>query len=123
MDVVVSTACDLPLYQQIYEQISSQIIRGQLESGYALPPIRTVAKDLRISVITVKRAWEELESKGFIHTMVGKGCFVAPLPTKELDRKRDGLVLDRLRKDLEYYRSLGLSKEDVVELVEKHYNP
>jgi GntR family transcriptional regulator len=123
MDVVVSTACDLPLYQQIYEQISSQIIRGQLESGYALPPIRTVAKDLRISVITVKRAWEELESKGFIHTMVGKGCFVSPLPTKELDRKRDGLVLDRLRKDLEYYRSLGLSKEDVVELVEKHYNP
>ncbi len=123
MDVVVSTASDLPLYQQIYEQISSQIIRGQLESGYALPPIRTVAKDLRISVITVKRAWEELESKGFIHTMVGKGCFVAPLPTKELDRKRDGLVLDRLRKDLEYYRSLGLSKEDIVELVEKHYNP
>ena len=122
MDVVVSTASDLPLYQQIYEQISSQIIRGQLESGYPLPPIRTVAKDLRISVITVKRAWEELESKGFIHTMVGKGCFVAPLPTKELDRKRDGLVLDRLRKDLEYYRSLGLSKEDVVELVEKHYN-
>ena len=121
MDVVVSTASDLPLYQQIYEQISSQIIRGQLESGYALPPIRTVAKDLRISVITVKRAWEELESKGFIHTMVGKGCFVAPLPTTELDRKRDGLVLDRLRKDLEYYRSLGLSKEDVVELVEKHF--
>jgi GntR family transcriptional regulator len=122
MDVVVSTASDLPLYQQIYEQISSQILRGQLESGYALPPIRTVAKELRISVITVKRAWEELESKGFIHTMVGKGCFVAPLPTKELDRKREGLVLDRLRKDLEYYRSLGLSKEDMVDLVEKHYN-
>jgi GntR family transcriptional regulator len=54
--------------------------------------------------------------------MVGKGCFVAPLPTKELDRKREGLVLDRLRKDLEYYRSLGLSKEDMVDLVEKHYN-
>ncbi len=122
MDVVVSTASDLPLYQQIYEQISSQILRGQLESGYALPPIRTVAKELRISVITVKRAWEELENKGFIHTMVGKGCFVAPLPTKELDRKREGLVLDRLRKDLEYYRSLGLSKEDMVDLVEKHYN-
>ena len=66
MDIIISNTSDKPIYQQIYEQISAQIIKGELESNFWLPSIRTIAKELRISVITVKKAWEELERMGFI---------------------------------------------------------
>ena len=111
MDIVISNTSDNPLYQQIYEQICAQIIKGELESGFCLPPIRTVAKELRISVITVKRAWEELEREGFIYTMAGKGCFVAPM-----------LASDKMRKDIAYCQSLGLSKADVLKLIDSQYD-
>lgn len=119
MDIVISNTSNTPIYQQLYEQICAQIIRGELESGFCLPPIRTVAKELRISVITVKRAWEELERAGFIYTMVGKGCFVASLSSKELDNKRDRIIAERLAKDLEFYTSMGLSKSDLAELLKQ----
>jgi GntR family transcriptional regulator len=122
MNIVISGASGKPIYQQLFEQISSQIIRGDLPEGYCLPPIRTVAKELRISVITVKKAWEELERAGFIETMVGRGCFVAPLKPAELADKRDGLAADKLKKDIEYYKSLGLSLEELLEMVKRYYN-
>ena len=122
MDIVISAASDKPIYQQLFEQISAQIIKGQLKEGLCLPPIRTVAKELRISVITVKKAWEELERAGFIHTMVGRGCFVAPLKPDELCGKRDEMALDKLKKDIVYYRSLGLSAEELVALVREYYD-
>jgi GntR family transcriptional regulator len=122
MDIVISTTSDDPIYQQIYEQICAQIIKGEMGNGFCLPPIRTVAKELRISVITVKRAWEELERGGFIYTMAGKGCFVAPLPPKELDGKRDRLACEKMGKDIAFYKSLGLSKDDVVALVDQLYD-
>ena len=122
MDIVISQASDKPIYQQLFEQVSSQIIKGQLTEGLCLPPIRTVAKELRISAITVKKAWEELERAGFIHTMVGRGCFVAPLKEAELSGLRDGMALDKLRKDMEYYKSLGLTAEELVALVRKYYD-
>jgi len=122
MNIVISGASDKPIYQQLFDQISSQIIKGGLPEGYCLPPIRTVAKELRISVITVKKAWEELERAGFIETMVGRGCFVAPLKPAELAGKRDSLAADKLKKDIEYYKSLGLSLEELLELVKRYYN-
>lgn len=121
MNLSISNTADKPIYQQLFEQVSSQIIKGELAVGACLPPIRTVAKELRISVITVKKAWEELERMGFIHSMVGRGCFVAPLQSRDLDKKRDALVFERLHKDLAYYRTLGLSKPDFIRLVERHY--
>ena len=87
--------------EQIEEQIAAQILRGELASGTCLPPIRTVALEMRISVITVKKAWEELERRGLIATITGKGCFVRELPAGELDDKRAETALERLRKDLE----------------------
>ena len=122
MNIVISNTSDDPIYQQIFDQISAQIIRGELTSGFCLPPIRTVAKELRISVITVKRAWEELERSGFINTMGGKGCFVAPLPPDELDDKRNKLVTDKLTKEIDYYKSLGLSLSDVEALIKQQFN-
>jgi GntR family transcriptional regulator len=121
MNLVISSASDDPIYQQIFDQVSAQIIKGQLPSGFCLPPIRTVAKELRISVITIKRAWEELERAGFIYTMVGKGCFVALLSPETLQGKRSLLANEKLSKDIEYYKSLGLTLAEIVALVKRNY--
>ncbi len=122
MNIVISNTSEKPIYQQIFEQISSQIIKGELQTDTCLPPIRTVAKELRISVITVKKAWEELEHMGFIYSMVGRGCFVAPLQRDAIDEKRDAMVLEKLKKDIEYYKGLGLTKNDVIKLIDRHYD-
>lgn len=121
MNIVISNTSDKPIYQQIVEQISSQIIKGELESDFCLPAIRTVAKELRISVITVKKAWEILEHEGFIYTMTGKGCFVAILKTRELENKRNKLVVEKLKKDIDYYKALGLSQSDILDLIKQYY--
>ena len=122
MDILINPASDLPIYQQLFEQLSAEIVRGELPGGTCLPPIRTVAAELRISVITVKKAWEELERGGFIHTMAGKGCFVAELPAAARADRREELIGERLRKELAYYRSLGLSKGEYLAFAERLYD-
>ncbi len=121
MDIVLSTTSGKPIYQQLFEQIASQIIKGELERGASLPPIRTVAKELEVSVIPVKQAWEELERKGFITTMAGKGCYVAQLLPDELEIKRDELAIEKLKKDIAYYKGLGLGLPEIIELVRRYY--
>jgi GntR family transcriptional regulator len=121
LDIVVSSASDKPIYQQLFDQLSSQIIQGQLKEGDCLPPIRTVAKELQISVITVKKAWEELERAGLIHSMVGRGCFVAPMNHVERLDKRNEMALRRLEKDVDYYQSLGLGEEELIALIRTFY--
>lgn len=121
MDIIISNNTDTPIYMQIYEQISAQIIKGELTDDYCLPPIRTIAKELRISVIPVKRAWEELEREHFIYTIAGKGCFVSPHKAQELDIKRNSMAEEKMMKDIEYYRSLGLSLNEILKLAEECY--
>jgi len=121
MDIIISPRSDKPIYTQIAEQVAAQILRGDLEPGSALPPIRTVARDLEISVITVKKAWEELEHQGFIYGVVGKGSFVSDQHADNLDDKRESIALDRLAKDLAFYRDLGLTQDEFVRLVRKVY--
>jgi GntR family transcriptional regulator len=122
MNIIISNTSAKPIYQQLFEQISAQIIKGELEKGISLPPIRTVAKELRISVIPVKKAWEDLERAGFIYSMVGKGCFVASLSPEELGNKRDELATERLKKDISYYKGLGLSLKELLELIRHNFN-
>ncbi len=86
-----------------------------------MPPIRQAAKELRISIITVKNAWEELERRGLIYTVTGKGCFVADLSQVDILRKRDEMIMNQMSKEISYYKSFGLSLEDVIELVKKVY--
>ena len=78
MDIIISNAGGVPIYDQITRQVKGLILRGELKEGEALPSMRLLARELRISVITTKRAYEELEREGFITTVPGKGCFVAP---------------------------------------------
>lgn len=77
MDIIISNASDKPIYEQITDQIKAMILSGQLKEGEALPSIRLLARELRISVITTKRAYSDLERDGFVETVVGKGSFVA----------------------------------------------
>ena len=84
MQLYLDNRSGAPSYDQIYSQIKDAILSGQVTEGEALPSIRALAKDLRISVITTKRAYDELESEGFIYTLPGKGCFVAERSTELL---------------------------------------
>ena len=84
MQLYIDNRSGAPIYDQIYSQIKDAILSGQVTEGEALPSIRALAKDLRISVITTKRAYDELEGEGFIYTLPGKGCFVAERSTELL---------------------------------------
>jgi GntR family transcriptional regulator len=122
MDISISGTSEKPIYRQLFEQISAQIFDGRLKEAYCLPPIRTVARELEISVITVKKAWEELERAGLIVTMTGKGCFVAALQTEDLSSKRNEMALEQLKKDLAYYKALGLSRDEMLELIISNFD-
>lgn len=122
MDIVLSSKSNKPIYTQIYEQIAAQIMSGELAAGEKLPPIRTVAVKLRISVIPVKQAWEELEREGFISTSVGRGSFVSELAHHEISGKRSSAAEDLLGRDIKACRKMGLSLEEIIEIVKKSYS-
>lgn len=116
MTIIIDNKSGVPIYDQIYSQIKAQIIGDALRQDEALPSIRSLAKDLRISVITTKRAYDELEAEGFIYTLPGKGSFVAPKNT-ELLRE------ENLRRIEEYMREIsalavqsGLTRQELSEM-------
>lgn len=112
---------DIPIYKQLYDQIAAQIVRGELTGNYCLPPIRTVAAELGISVITVKRAWDELEHSGFIATVAGKGCFVRCLTMEELKAKKERIAAEHFIKNSVLFKSLGLSLDELHNLIDEYY--
>jgi len=119
--IKISNNSDKPIYQQLFEQISSQILGGKLAGGYNLPPIRTAAKELRISIITVKKAWEELERFGLINSVVGKGCFVSELTSDKLIQKRNALIEQQFKVDIQFYKTLGVSRSEALDYIQKYY--
>jgi len=112
---LISNASSQPIYEQIYTQIKNAIIAGDLEEGDALPSIRQLAKDLRISVITTKRAYEELERDGFIDTVAAKGCFVAAKNIEMLREEKLREIEEHMREILRLAPACGLSDSDVLE--------
>ncbi|MCR4579883.1 MAG: GntR family transcriptional regulator [Treponema sp.] len=122
MDIVLSQKSDKPIYTQIYEQIAAQIMSGQLASGEKLPPIRTVAVNLRVSVIPVKQAWEQLEREGFISTAAGRGTFVSDLAHHEISDKRNSAAQELIEKDIRACKEMGLSLEEVLEIVRNKWD-
>ena len=116
MQLYIDNRSGAPIYDQIYSQIKDAIVSGQVAAGEALPSIRALAKDLRISVITTKRAYDELEREGFIDTLPGKGCFVAErsaeLLREETLRKIEGYMQEIRR----LAAACGLTEDELAEI-------
>ena len=121
MNIVIRNTGDMPIYEQIVTQIKNAIVAGELREGEALPSMRLLAKELRISLITTKRAYEELEREGFIVTMTGRGSFVAA-KNLELLREEQRKTVERcLSAAVEAAIAAGLTAEELCELLRLLY--
>ena len=119
MDVVLNQSIEKPIYSQIYSKISSQILNGTLKAGTQLPSIRTIANELRISVIPVKMAWEELDRNGFIQTITGKGTFVAQISSLELQKKANLQIEELAKEVIKKAKDIDVSIDDLFECCKK----
>ena len=121
MDIIIRNTGETPIYDQITRQVKTLILTGVLGEGEALPSMRALARDLRISVITTKRAYEELEREGFITTVPGKGCFVAP---RNLELARENAlrqVEEHLQRAVEAAKLGGITAAEVRETLDILY--
>ena len=122
MNIKISNASGKPLYEQILEQIKAAILAGELAEGDALPSMRMLAKELRISVITTKRAYEDLERDGFISTVVGKGSFVKAADVRLVREEKLKEIEELLSKAVDLASQSGISQEEVVEILNIYYS-
>ncbi len=113
MDILIRNTGEEPIYQQITRQIKGLILSGELPQGEALPSMRALARDLRISVITTKRAYEDLERDGFLTTVPGKGCFVAPRNLELVREEARRQVEEHLARAVSAARTGGVSRKEV----------
>ncbi|MFO7979589.1 MAG: GntR family transcriptional regulator [Candidatus Aminicenantes bacterium] len=121
MKIIISNASQKPIYIQISEQIKNQIISGDLNQGDPLPSIRKLAQELQISVITTKRAYEELDKEGFIDTVGGKGCFVAMQNKELLKEKKMKMVEDKMLEAVSEAKLLGIKLKELKEMLSLLY--
>jgi GntR family transcriptional regulator len=121
MRIVLSNASPDPIYEQIARQIRAQILSGELAEGELLPSIRALARDLQISVITTKRAYEELEREGLLNTVGGKGTFVADQNPAFLREKKMKAVEEKLAEAVDQARLLGVGPEQLSEMLRLLY--
>ena len=121
MDISLSNTSGKPIYEQITDQVKEQIMTGALAAGDALPSMRLLAKELRISVITTKRAYEELERDGFLENVPGKGCFVAPQNPELLREAQLRRVEEKLSQAVEEARKGGFPPDTLHELLDILY--
>lgn len=117
MQLYIDNRSGAPIYDQIYSQIKDAILSGQVAEGEALPSIRALAKDLRISVITTKRAYDELEKEGFIYTIAAKGCFVAPKNVELLREETLKNIENHIDQIVRLSQSVGLSEQEILDMV------
>ena len=117
MDIILSNSSGKPIYQQIADQVKEQVCSGALAAGDALPSMRLLAKELRISVITTKRAYEELERDGFLENVPGKGCFVAPQNKELLREAQLRRVEEKLSQAVDEARKGGFALSELQEML------
>jgi GntR family transcriptional regulator len=118
MKIIIANSSPDPIYEQIARQIKAQIISGELLEGQSLPSIRRLAQDLQISVITTKRAYDEIEREGFINTVGGKGSFVAVQNPELLREKKMKIVEEKLAQAVSEARVMGISLDQLVEMLQ-----
>ena len=116
MNLIISNSSGKPIYEQITDQIKSSILSGELQEGQA-PSMRALARDLRISVITTKRAYEDLERDGFVVTVAGKGCFVAPRNLELMREEHRKKVEEALTKAIEQAKAASIDLPELIEML------
>lgn len=121
MKILISNASDSPLYQQIKDQIKDAILKGELAAGDALPSIRAFANDIKVSVLTVRRVYDDLEQEGFVTSQVGIGTFVSAGNVELLRDSRRRVVEQKMQDMIQAAKSLGIGKEELTEMMDILY--
>jgi len=121
MNIIISNTAGIPIYQQITRQIKNCIFSGELAEGDILPSIRILAKDLRISVITTTRAYNDLEQEGFIVSVQGKGCYVLPQNTEIIKEQKQREIEEYLQNAIDSANAIKLNKNELIEILEVLY--
>jgi GntR family transcriptional regulator len=117
LELFISNTSDQPIYEQICSQLKSLIVSGRLREGDPLPSIRNLARDLRISVITTKRAYDELEREGYIYTVAAKGCFVAKQNSELIKENYLKQIEEHLQQIAELAKYCGLTNDELIEML------
>jgi len=117
MKILIANTSNEPIYEQIVRQVREQIIKGKLDEGFSLPSIRGLAKELQISVITTKRAYEELEREGFIETVPGKGSYVASHNMELMRERKLKIIEDLLAEVVDQAQLLNISKQEILNML------
>ena len=121
MEIIISSNTNVPIYEQINSQIKAMVMSGQLQQGDAIPSMRGLAKSLHISVITVQRAYEDLQRDGFIETTVGRGSFISANGKQFYQEERQRQAEEHLLKATEIARTSNISLEKLIELLTMFY--
>lgn len=121
MDITISNSSSVPLYEQIISQIKQLVLSDALKQDEVLPSIRNLAKEIKVSIITVKRAYEELEAEGFIQTIPGKGTYVSSVSLERLKEARMSQIEQEIEKIVLAAKSIGMSLEDLEERLKMIY--
>lgn len=121
MKIIISNSSSVPIYEQIKNAIINQIMNGDLEKDEALPSIRSLASDIKISVMTIKKAYDELESEGYIVSIQGKGTFVAPKNTELAREQAQKDIEDHIQKAIDIANRFNITKKEIIDLIEIFY--
>ena len=121
MKIIISNSSSVPIYEQIKNAIINQIMNGDLEGDEALPSIRSLASDIKISVMTIKKAYDELESEGYIVSIQGKGTFVAPKNTELAREQAQKDIEDNIQKAIDIANRFNITKKEIIDLIEIFY--
>lgn len=121
MEIIISSNTNKPIYEQITDQIKSMVFSGELQHGEPIPSMRALAKSLHISVITVQRAYEDLQRDGFIETTVGKGSFISANSTEFYQEEQQRTAEEHLIQAAEIARKCGISLDKLIELLRIFY--
>ena len=117
MQIIISHNSKEPIYEQIYQQIKKDILSGELSAGYPLPSMRVLAKEIDVSIITTKRAYEELEKDGLIYSVVGKGSFVSEQNREMIIERKRKIIEEQITTAIRNSKEIGLDLHDLKELL------
>ncbi|MBU5484601.1 GntR family transcriptional regulator [Clostridium sp. MSJ-11] len=121
MNIIISNISEKPLYQQIKEQIKEAILTGELKNGELLPSIRNLSSDIRVSVLTIRRVYDELEKEGFVSSQAGKGTFVLAGNIDLIKDSRRLMVEDKMTDMVSMAKSIGISKKELIDMMDIIY--